>query len=133
MAGLVPTATQLGYAIGLFALVPLGDLVERRRLIVLQFVLLGVTLIAAATAPTAWMLAFASLLVGMAATVAQQIVPFAATLAPPQKRGAAIGAVMSGLSPAFFSAEPCPVSPANFWAGAPPSGSACRWRCSARC
>lgn len=97
MAGFVPTATQLGYALGMFLLVPLGDLVERRRLIVLQFLALALTLVAAAMAPSAWMLVAASLLVGTVSSVAQQIVPFAAALAPPNRRGATIGTVMSGL------------------------------------
>jgi predicted MFS family arabinose efflux permease len=97
LSGMIPTATQLGYAAGLFLLVPLGDLLDRRRLIVTQFALLGLALIAAAMAPTAGLLVFASLLVGVTATVAQQIVPFAATLASPRTRGRAIGTVMSGL------------------------------------
>ncbi|WP_455922606.1 MFS transporter [Pseudomonas putida] len=93
----VPTATQLGYAIGLFALVPLGDLIERRRLIVMQFMVLAATLAAAALAPSAAVLLVASLLLGMASTVAQQIVPFAAQLAHPERRGAVVGTVMSGV------------------------------------
>lgn len=83
---MVPTMTQLGYAAGLFLLVPLGDVVERRRLICLQFVLLGLALIAAA-----------SLLVGVTASVAQQIVPLAAHLSAPERRGKVIGTVLAGI------------------------------------
>jgi MFS family permease len=61
--GLIPTATQLGYAVGRFLLVPLGDLLNRRRSIVTQFVILGGALAAAAMAPSAAFLIVASLLV----------------------------------------------------------------------
>jgi len=97
LTGLIPTATQLGYALGLFLLVPIGDLTDRRRLIAGQFVLLAVALVVVAVAPSAALVIAASLALGACATVAQQIVPFAAALAAPARRGKTIGLVMAGL------------------------------------
>jgi predicted MFS family arabinose efflux permease len=95
--GFIPTATQLGFAVGLVLLVPLGDRVDRRRLILIQLVALALALACVALAPGGWSLVIASALVGVTASVAQQIVPFAAELAEPGRRGATIGTVMSGL------------------------------------
>lgn len=94
---LIPTATQLGYALGLFFLLPLGDIVHRRKLIIGQFIVLAAALGATAMAPSAAWLVIASLVVGAGSTVAQQIIPFAATLAVPERRGATIGTLMAGL------------------------------------
>lgn len=95
--GFVPMATQLGYAVGLFFLVPFGDIVERKRLILGQFGLLVLALAGAALAPNGWLLVAASLLIGFGATAAQQIVPMAAHFAPDARRGAIVGMVMAGL------------------------------------
>ena len=94
---LIPTATQIGFASGILLLVPLGDRMDRRRLILRQFVFLTLALLAAALAPGAATLIVASAAVGMGACIAQQIIPFAADLAPPEARGRTVGTVMSGL------------------------------------
>lgn len=126
LTGFVPTATQLGYALGLFVLVPLGDLVERRSLIIGQFGLLATALAFVAVAPGAELLLFASLLVGLFATVAQQIVPFAAHLASPKSAAQPSAQSWPASSPASCSAEPSPASSRRSPAGAKCSGSAFR-------
>ena len=97
MIGAVPAVTQLGYAIGMLLLAPLGDRFDRRLIILLQLAALGIALVAATAAPTLAVLIAASLALGIVATIAQQAVPFAAELAPPAQRGHAVGTVMSGL------------------------------------
>ncbi|MGM9488341.1 MFS transporter [Ideonella sp. YS5] len=95
--GLVPTSTQLGYALGILLLAPLGDRLDRRRIILAKAAVLCVALLLAGAAPTVGVLLAASLAIGLAATLAQDIVPAAATLAPEQHRGKVVGTVMTGL------------------------------------
>lgn len=94
---LIPMATQLGYAAGLFLLIPLGDYIERQRLILRQAQVLFLALIGMILSPTASALVFFSFLTGIAATVAQQIVPLAASLSKSSSRGKTVGTVMSGV------------------------------------
>ncbi len=95
--GLVPTLTQLGYALGIFLLAPLGDRYDRRRIILLKAGLLAAALLAGGAASSIGVLLAASLVIGLTATLAQDIVPAAATLAPEARRGKAVGTVMTGL------------------------------------
>ena len=84
---MIAMLTQLGYAAGLLFLVPLGDVLERRWLIVGQFGLIAVASVMAAMATGAVGLMVASVILGVGATAAQQIVPVAAALADPARRG----------------------------------------------
>jgi predicted MFS family arabinose efflux permease len=94
---LVPVLTQVGYALGLLLLSPLGDRAERKRLILTTAGALTCALVATTLAPSLTVLAAASLLVGLLATVTQQVVPLAAQLSPEQRRGRSVGVVMMGL------------------------------------
>ncbi|MFJ5227723.1 MFS transporter [Streptomyces sp. NPDC088400] len=96
-AALVVTVSQIGYVCGLVLLVPLGDLLERRRLTVTLCATTAVGLACTAAAPNVPLL-FAGLAVtGLCSVGAQVMVPFAATMASPDMRGRAVGTVMAGL------------------------------------
>ncbi|WP_414637281.1 MFS transporter [Azospirillum sp.] len=95
--GLVVTLTQVGYALGLIFIVPLGDILDRRRLVIGQGLLSIVALIAVATANTQGVLFTGLAAMGLLAVVVQVLVAFAATLATPAERGRAVGTVTSGV------------------------------------
>lgn len=95
--GLVPTLTQLGYALGIWLLAPLGDRYDRRRIILCKGAALSLALLVAASAPTLAVLMLASLAIGLSATLAQDIVPATAALAQSAHRGKMVGMVMTGL------------------------------------
>ncbi len=97
MIGLVPTLTQLGYALGIMLLAPLGDRYDRRSIILIKAALLSLALLFSGLAPNIVSLLAASLMIGLMATMAQDIVPAAATLAPDAQRGKIVGTVMTGL------------------------------------
>ncbi|MGZ0753154.1 MFS transporter [Kluyvera sichuanensis] len=95
--GLIPTLTQAGYALGILFLLPLGDRYDRRTLILLKSLSLAVLLLVYSLTQQFHSLLAVSLLIGMAATMAQDIVPAAAILAPAGKQGKMVGTVMTGL------------------------------------
>lgn len=97
VAGLIVGATQLGYGLGLILLVPLGDLVDRRKLIIIQSLLTAVALVFVTLSTNATMLLASMAAVGFLAVVTQALVAYAASLAHPSERGHIVGMVTSGI------------------------------------
>ena len=95
--GLVSTAGQVGYAVGLLLFVPLGDIVERRHLMVALLIAVAVALGVAAGAPNFAVMAAASFAIGVTTVVPQIVVPYAAGLVDATMRGRVVGRVMGGL------------------------------------
>jgi predicted MFS family arabinose efflux permease len=95
--GLAATLSQIGYGLGLLFLVPLGDVLERRGLIVAMLALVAMVLLGVAAAPSFPWFAAASLLLGLTTISPQLLVPLSASLAAPAERGRVVGTVMSGL------------------------------------
>jgi predicted MFS family arabinose efflux permease len=95
--GAIAMLSQLGTALGMFSLVPLGDNHERRKLIVLLILANTVSLVLLASASSILWLALASFCVGMTAAVVHIIVPYTAHLSIPSERGRTVGVVLSGL------------------------------------
>lgn len=97
LAGFIVTTAQLGYACGLLLLVPLGDMLERRGLIVSMSLLAAGGMMITALSTSLPLMLLGTVVTGLFSVVAQILVPLAATLAAPEKRGKVVGTVMSGL------------------------------------
>lgn len=96
-AGLIVIAAQLSYGAGLFFLVPLGDLLEQRRLVVAMTLLSAVGLLLSWAAPSVGLLILGTSITGVFSVAAQVLVPMAASMAEPEHRGRVVGTLMSGL------------------------------------
>jgi predicted MFS family arabinose efflux permease len=105
-AGLVMTMTQLGYGVGLFLIVPLGDLIENRRLAVSILALGAVALAIAAYSTHPVPFFAAALCVGLGSVAVQVLLPYAGHLAPERIRGRVIGNIMTGLMLGIMLARP---------------------------
>lgn len=97
MAGFIVTAAQLGYAAGLLFLVPLGDIFERKNLVLVMTSLSALGLLITSLSDNIWQILLGTALTGLFSVVAQVLVPMAATLAKPSQRGKSVGIIMSGL------------------------------------
>lgn len=104
-AGVIVGATQLGYGLGLVLLVPLGDLVDRRKLIIAQSLLSVLALVSVGFSSSAAMLLASVATVGLLAVVTQALVAYAASLASPSERGHVVGIVTSGIVLGILSAR----------------------------
>lgn len=104
--GWIPTLTQLGYASGLLLVVPLGDRLEQRQLIVTMLLITATTLFAAALSPNLSSLILASYAIGTTTICAQILLPFATHLALPSEQGKIIGSLMSALFVGILLARP---------------------------
>ena len=96
-SGLIVTVAQIGYVLGLAFVVPLGDLLERRRLITVTMLLTAAAMVACGLAPSFGVFAAAMLVAGLSSVSAQVIVPMSSSLAREHERGTVVGTVMSGL------------------------------------
>lgn len=106
LASFIVSLTQIGYAIGLFFLVPLGDLLENRRLMITTTGVAILSLLGAALAQTPNLFLLASLLVGFSSVAVQILIPLAAHLAPEETRGRVVGSIMGGLLLGILLARP---------------------------
>ncbi|OMZ09408.1 MFS transporter [Burkholderia pseudomallei] len=97
MASLIVSLTQIGYAAGLFFLVPLGDLVENKKLMIVTALTSIASLALAATVRAPGLFLAVSLIVGFSSVAVQLLIPLAAHLAPSESRGRVVGTIMSGL------------------------------------
>ena len=113
MAGLVVTLTQLGYGTGLLLLVPLADVVENRRLILVAMAGAVLGLAGVALSNSAATFLGASFVVGLCAVAAQVLVPFASHLAPEAGRGRVVGNIMGGLIAGIMLARPFSSPPSS--------------------
>src|SRR5471032_695474 len=114
-AGLIVTLTQLGYCLGLLFIVPLGDLLENRRLIFIALLTTAAALLAASFTRSAPLFLLAAFCIGLGSVAAQIVVPFAAHMARPEKRGQTVGKVMSGLLMGIMLARPVASLVADAW------------------
>ncbi|KPV57815.1 MFS transporter [Paenibacillus sp. A3] len=113
-AGFIVTLTQIGYVIGLLFVVPLGDIVENRRLVVVSLLLTAIALAAAAMAKQPLLFLGASLFIGLGSVAAQVLVPFASYLATETTRGRVVGNIMSGLLLGIMLSRPLSSLVADF-------------------
>ncbi|MEJ3741182.1 MFS transporter [Bacillus tropicus] len=114
-AGLIVTLTQIGYVVGLLFLVPLGDIVENKKLILILLLLSALALISMVFVKSVTLLLIASFFIGLGSVAAQVLVPLVSYLSSENARGRVVGNVMSGLLLGIMLARPISSLVADMW------------------
>ena len=114
-ASVIVSLTQIGYAIGLFFLVPLADLLENRRLLMLSGAAAALSLVGAALSSQPGWFLLVSLLLGLSSVSVQILIPLAAHLAPEALRGRTVGTIMGGLLSGILLSRPLSSMLAQFF------------------
>ncbi|MCM3156716.1 MFS transporter [Bacillus subtilis] len=114
-AGLIVTLTQIGYVAGLLFLVPLGDIIENKKLVVASLLLSAAALTLTAFVKHGTLFLAAAFFVGLGSIAAQVLVPFASYLASDAARGRVVGNVMSGLLLGIMLSRPISSLVADIW------------------
>lgn len=95
--GLIPFASQIGYAVAIMFISPLGDIMERKQLIGYLSIILVLALLAVYLSTNIWLIICATFFIGIGANITQQIIPFASSLSKPENKSKTISTLMSGL------------------------------------
>ncbi|KPD05393.1 MFS transporter [Aneurinibacillus migulanus] len=114
-SGFIVTLTQIGYVVGLLFIVPMGDIVENRKLIVVSLLFTAVALVITAVSKQAMLFLAASFVIGLGSVATQVLVPFASYLASESSRGRVVGNVMSGLLLGIMLSRPLSSLIADFF------------------
>ena len=114
-AGLIVTLTQIGYVVGLLFLVPLGDIVENKKLILILLFSSAFALISMVFVKSVTLLLIASFFIGLGSVAAQVLVPLVSYLSSENARGRVVGNVMSGLLLGIMLARPISSLVADMW------------------
>ncbi len=114
-ASFIVSLTQIGYALGLFFLVPLGDLLENRRLMICTLLVSIISLTIAAFTHNVYLFLFISLMIGLSSVSVQMLIPLAAHLADENSRGRVVGTIMGGLLIGILLSRPLSSFVADHW------------------
>lgn len=96
-ANLIPMVTQIGYALGLLFIIPLGDLYSRRRIIVINFSLLSISMLSIALSESIWFVLASSLVTGICSVMPQIFIPIASQFSRSEDKSKNVGILVSGL------------------------------------